>query len=257
MGCKEPRPHTLDALSILTALQKLHIEFSWPPYTELGTGLTLAGLRKMSKETFVFRLPQLVSLHVTGLCQSELVLSCPKLAVAHFRNIQVSYIEVEDAALTSLVLEGCQWIHVATGILNSQVRGLESSSVKAKCVEVGKCLMEDIYRMELLQKQEYEDFPSKCMPRMFPRSLCHLALSPLGWSQNLLEGLKELRQLRVLNFRGPARAWKLTRPLAELLPMDQLTVIIFNSTMFIRQQGTGAYKWVLVVPPVCGIGPPL
>ena len=122
---------------------------------------------------------------------------------------------------------------------------------------MGRRLIEDIYRMKHLHKLEYEDFPSGCMPKLFPRSLCHIALCPLGWSQNLPEGLRELRQLRVFNFRGPAQSWKLTRPIAELLPMDELTVIIFNSTMFVRQQGTGAYRWVLVVPPVCSSGPPL
>ena len=256
VGCQEPSPRSLEALSFLTALQKLHVEFSRPLRTAPGTGLTLAGLRNMSKQNYVFRLPHLVSLRVTGLCQGELVLSCPKLATAYFKDIRFSYVEVEDAALTSLALEGCQWVHVAAGTLNDQLRNLESLSVKARCVEVDRCLIEVVYRMEHLQRLDYEDFPSGCMPKLFPQSLCHIALSPLGWSQNLPEGLKELRQLRVFNFRGPAWSWKLTRPIAELLPMDQLTVIIFNSTMFVRQQGTGAYSWVLVVPPFCSIRRP-
>ena len=91
VSCKEPRPRHLDALSILTALQKLHVDFSWPLYTEPGTGPTLAGLRNMSKGKVVFRLPHLVSLHVSGLCQGELVLSSPKLAMAHFKDIRFSY----------------------------------------------------------------------------------------------------------------------------------------------------------------------
>ncbi len=79
--------------------------------------------------------------------------------------------------------------------------------------------------MRQLQVLGYHDFPSTCMPVAFPQSLRNIELTPTDWSRDLPGGLKELHELTKLYFNSKCKSWDITRPVAELLPLDGLRLL--------------------------------
>ena len=175
----------------------------------------------LSEETLALKLPNLTSLRWRQLGYGKLVLSCPKLAGAFFDHTQSLHIILEDAAPTYLTLCGCETTQVAVQSAADQFRNLESL-ILMKCSEAGTCLIEYLGHMRRLDVLDYGDFPAACMPSSFPQSLRQIVLCPVGWCHDLPGGLKELHKLTDFCLKTKCKSWSITRPLHELLPMDNL-----------------------------------
>ena len=200
------------SVSVLTALQSLEL-------CPMTPGWCGPYLRDLKGQKFHFKLPHLLSLRLVHVRNGELVLSCPKLAKAHFQWTDFLRIEVEDAALECLVInDNGNFCFEGPG---RHLDKLKSLSVK-DCGNMVRHLTEDLGEMNCLQKLEYADFPQACMPRSFPQSLQEIELRPCDWFLDLPRGLKELHQLHSLQFDSDCESWEIRRPLAELLPVDKL-----------------------------------
>ena len=81
------------------------------------------------------------------------------------------------------------------------------------------------------------------MPHSFPKSLLRLKLTSSNWCLNLPEGLQELHGLEDLTFRmADCDTWDITRPLAELLPMNSLRNLTLGYRIYIDEGQKP--KWV-------------
>ena len=172
--------HHLNALGLLTALQKLELgcfnRNEW--YRE---DCDLAG------EKAVWKLPHLVSLCMYELWQFRVVLSCPKMTKADFDRMEHLHVEAKHAALRTLILDYCNDLRYTLHSPEDQLQNL-TSLVVLGCSEDGRHLIEDVSCMKQIQELEYKRFPAACMPAKFPQSLQDLILMPLSWARNLPGG---------------------------------------------------------------------
>ena len=213
------QPQQMGALSMLSALEQLDISCASAPM-RCGQS-SFPRLRNMSGECLTLKLPNLISLQLRRLERGHVVVSCRKLTEASFEETNSFCIEVDDAALGKLVLTSCEGTRLVLHSPEDQLKTLEYLSVSG-CSEVGHHLIEGVAHMRQLQMLGYHDFPSECMPVKFPQSLRDVRLTPTDWSRDLPEGLKALHELTSLFFDSECNSWDITRPLAELLPLDGL-----------------------------------
>ena len=150
-------------LGLLTSLKTLRIQCV--KYTERH-----AEYHDMSGKTVVLKLPHLASLQLRAFQQGQLVLSCPKLAVAHILKTKSLRIVVEDASLAEVELYRCEMIHFAMHEPEEQLKTLRSLKVR-ECTEVDKHLIENVGKMTRLQVLDYRNFSASRMPKSFPQKL--------------------------------------------------------------------------------------
>ena len=210
------RSQHMGMLGTLTALRDLDICCEMPPEE-----FEAIPLWDMSGEGLTLKLPNLASLQLGYLKHGKVLLSCPKLTEALFEWTDSFCIEVVDAALERLGLDGCKRVQVVFTSPEEQLGSLRTLLV-SRCSEDGQHLIENVAQMRQLQKLKYLHFPAACMPTDFPQSLCKVRLGPTDWHHDLPEGLKELRKLTRISFNSGCKLWDITRPLAELLPFDGL-----------------------------------
>ena len=142
----------LESLGSLTALKSLMI-MPEGPYCPGPPRYDMSGAKLMLK------LPNLCFLFVCGLSNGELVLSGPKVEHAWFCNsksFQVSMMELHD--LDCLVMKDCKEIQVAGDALEKQFPKFRSLIV-SKSSEVGRHLIEDLGRMQRLERVVLLRFP--------------------------------------------------------------------------------------------------
>ena len=213
-------------LGMLTALRWLRVGGSFSHYDESYVD--------MSGEVLDLKLPHLVFLRLAFVRHGKLVLSCPKLKKAWFDETKQLDIRIEDAILKYLLLDYCDEVDLAISSPRIQLRNLMVLRVW-QCSEVGRRLIENLKHMARLADMVYEDFPAACMPASFQQSLEHIQLHPLDWRHDLPEGLKELSRPTSFRFRGKRKFWKMTRPLAEFLPVDRLKSLYLGDQKYVRQ----------------------
>ena len=217
----------LGTLSMLTALQSLTV----------STGML--SHCAMSGETLALKLPQLTFLNMSYIGDGELVLSCPKLAVASFYDSLSLRIVVEEAALAHLTLRKCQRVDFALTPPRDQLLNLVALSV-LHCSEVGRSIIRDVSQMRHLQTLEYNDFPVACMPTKFPHGLQNVALCPLGWEppeDNIPAVLKELHMLDPCDFDKACESRDIPRSIVGLLHMDSLDNLELGWEVYFCVQG--------------------
>lgn len=191
--------------------------------------------RDLSGEEVVLMLPNLACLFVSGFQDGKLVLSCPRLDQAKFINTSSFQVTmVEDSGLKCLMLANCEEISFARDLRKSHFEKLNSLEVSG-CTETGRHIIQDVSRMQNLEWLHYRDFPAACVPESFPQSLRSITLSPLEAHCELPEGLKELTNLTELRFGSYNMSWDFTKPLAELLPLDNLKSVSLGSSSFVRK----------------------
>ena len=227
----------LEALNMLTALQKLEIGFlqsgpSWLPHH-----YSLAGKR------LGLKLPHLLSFGMYGFSHGEFVLTCPKLAEAKFKATACLDMEVKDATLANLELLKC---HFVTFSPKEQLQDLQSLHV-LECSETGRSLFDDVNHVRHLQTLVYKYFPETCMPRSFTQSVQTLQLAPFKWTGDVPREVKELRELKHLHF--VPFAWEVTQPWQErnrgrggrkcMQPSADIASIVSLEDL---QLGNGRYK---------------
>ena len=227
MSAATGHANSLGIVSTLTSLQRLRVY--WPPsYCKLQ----MPSRRKPGPK-LVLTLPHLVDLYLEHLEEGELVLACPRLARAELKYGRSLRLNVEDAAMEYLRVKDCYSVQLTMRFPAHQLGKLKELHVSG-CTEIGRHLIEDVALMKCLRKLTYEDFPARRMPCSFPRSLQDIELLPVGWCRDytrtggpkelrdLPEGLKELGELKRFYFYKP---FNMTRPPAELLPVDSLEVV--------------------------------
>ena len=221
----EARAHLLEALGMLTSLQKLSLRVdSGPPHCSPGCGL--------SGKTLTLKLPHLAFLYICDFGEGELVLSCPKLTEVRLIEIQALEIQVEDVVLELLELRECKEVCFALKAAERQLQALKTLTV-FRCSKVGKQIIEDLENMRDLQTLVYDKFPATCMPRTFPQKLKKIDLQRVDWSCDLPSGLKDLRHLRELRFISDSKPWVFTQSWVELLPMHSLKDVTLGNARFI------------------------
>ncbi len=194
-GEKGKAQQHLEALGMLTALQKLGVGWYTPHYD-------LAG------QKFVLKLPHLVSLEMSGIEQRVIVLSCSRLADVFFESTMSVQIEVEGASVDTLTLNWCKDLRPVLHSHEAQLQKLEYLRV-VDCSEIGKRLIDDVGQMRQLWYLEYIDFPATCMPASFPKGLQHLEVLPLTWAYDFPSGIKGLHGLRHLSFYPLYGSWEI------------------------------------------------
>ena len=198
--------------------------------------------RNLAGRKIVLKLPELISLRLDFFRNGELVVICPKLAEAHFQGMASMSIDVEAAALDRLVLRRCEGVQY---IVKDKLQSLQLLTVW-KCGDVGGQLTEAVCHMTCLQTLEFRGFPAACMPRSFPASLRELWLHPEDWRLDLPGGLEELHELKSFRFDTGCPSLQLTKPLAELLPVDNLEHLRLGRTFFdCTACGIGSKAWGL------------
>ena len=194
-GEKGKAQQHLEALGMLTALQKLGVGWYTPHYD-------LAG------QKFVLKLPHLVSLEMSGIEQRVIVLSCSRLADVFFESTMSVQIEVEGASVDTLTLNWCKDLRPVLHSHEAQLQKLEYLRV-VDCSEIGKRLIDDVGQMRQLWYLEYIDLPATCMPASFPKGLQHLEVLPLTWAYDFPSGIKGLHGLRHLSFYPLYGSWEI------------------------------------------------
>ena len=219
-------------VGMLTALQRLELL----PMEGVWCGPVR---RKLAGQKLDLKLPHLVSLRLFYLENGELVLTCPKLAEAQLQGMASMRIEVKEAAMNRLVLHGCGGVQNLVESLKDKLQSLESLSIDY-CADVGRQIIEDLCQMTSVQTLEFRNFTAACLPRSFPQSLLKLKMFTFyKWHVSLPEGLKELHRLKSFQC-DVERAWEITRPLEELLPVDNLEEIQLGCHTL---DCTGAKAW--------------
>ena len=204
---------------MLTALERLTVDFAVPdighlydeprPHRNLPEGLLL------------LQLPRLVYLHLTSCAQGKLVLSCPQLTETWIECTTDLHINVEDAALTSLVLLECKGLQCSVRSPEDQLLSLVALCV-CGCDEVGRHLIQDVGLMQHLQRLDYQSFPAACMLQSFPDTLLAIRLFPHDWEFDLPSGLKHLHELEFFQFDTSCDDWEIEAPLDDLLPLESI-----------------------------------
>ena len=164
-------PLEFDMLGMLTNLKVLGIRRS--PYIGIH-----AKYHDLSGKTLVLNLPHFATLELTAFEQGKLILSCPRLAIAHISWTKSLHIMVEDATLVELTLYGCEMIRFAIHLHEDQWSTLKTLKVR-ECTEVERHLIEDVGQMTHLQVLDYMHFPASRMPRSFPQRLEKVYLQSL------------------------------------------------------------------------------
>ena len=217
----------LGSLGMLTALQVLTIT--------RGQHHPENPHRDLSGEKLILKLPNLIFLCLSDLEDGELVLACRRLEMAWFLNCKSFQLTMlEDDELEFLMLQDCKQVRVEGIGYENGLSGLRCLIVSG-CRLSGRHIIQDVGHVEHLERLVYTDFPAACMPPSFPKSLRSITLSPLGRQCDLPRGLKELPNLTELTFgstnvslESSVKA-KLTKPLAELLPMNSLERVDIGS----------------------------
>ena len=223
----------LENISMLTALQRLELRSCFTP------GWSGELYRDLAGQTIVLKLPHLTSLWLEYLENGELVVLCPKLAEARFKAMASMRMAVKEAALTNLVLGGCEGVQDLVESLKDKLQSLQSLTIWY-CHDVGWQVTEAMCKMPYLQTLEYGELPAGCMPSSFPPSLRELELCPDDWCLDLPGGLKKLHKLRKFKFDTECESWEITRPLDELLPVDSLEGLRLGCYIL---DCTGAKAW--------------
>ncbi len=230
---------------MLTALEWLKLECDLP-YVNVSGIIKLWVVRPPTREKLgnqlTFELPNLVSLewHRVQPMQEELVLSCPKLELVVFEDINSMRIMVKDAALVNLKLANCEEIQSAL-VSPQDLLGKTRSLSVHKCSEVERCLIQDIGHMRNLERLYYRGFPAACMPTSFPESLQEIHLCPDDWSQGLPRGLKGLHNMKKFTFYNECKFWdnmtlcNIKKPFRELLPTASLNELQLGMNVYERQ----------------------
>ena len=220
------RAEHFGALGMLTALQELSIGSAFPPSSYEAEDKNPR--RDLLGQKLALKLPHLTSLEFQCFKHVELILSCPKLATVEFLENRSMHIILEDAFLQSLGLVKCKKVMFAMHAPENQLQHLDTLCVR-DCSEEGGYMIESVGLMKNLRALHYTDFPAACMPSAFPQKLEEVALYPLGWCDDLPEGLRGLQKLKSFHFNTTCTSWKVSRPLAELLPMASLRCLTLAS----------------------------
>ena len=203
----------LGNVSMLTALRRLELLSHFTP------GWCGREMRNLEGQKVVLRLPHLVFLRLHLVENGELILICPKLVEAEFGGIASISIEVAEAALKCLVLIGHRRAQNQIECHKDKLKSLVSLTVSGG---MGKQLIDDLCKMTCLQTLKYVEGSAVCLPSSFPPSLRELELCPDDWFFDLPGNLKELHELRMFKFDTKCVSWEITRPLDELLPVDNI-----------------------------------
>ncbi len=201
--------------------------------------------RDLSGEKIALKLPNLACLSVSELQDGEFVLSCPKLEVAwcfNCKSIQVTLLE--DDELGFLMLQDCIQVQVAGGRPEAQFCKLKDLAVSG-CTELGRPIIQDISRMQHLERLLYTGFYTACLPTSFPQSLQSISLSPLD-RHYLPRGLKDLTNLTELTIKCNGMSWDINVPLAEVLPMNSLEQLTLGSYTYVREDSGGKNTFKMV-----------
>ncbi len=243
----ETDPYTFDkgqlvgALAMLPALQRLQLErYKFEVLDKFG--LRSGSYLDLLWEEFALKLPHLVSFRLEGFERGQLVLACPKLAVLELKGIKEVHLQVQAALLKSLKLDDCKRVHFAMNPVEEQLQDLENLCIKL-CSQIDSQLIEGVGRLNSLRRLEYTCSPATCLPQSFPQSLCSVDMMICYWPCNLPKGFKELRGLEDFSFRTSDQSWRITVPLAELLPMNKLKNLQLGFRQYIldgwKLQGEG------------------
>ena len=218
----------LESLASLTALKLLMI-VSEGPYRPGPPRYDMSGSK------LVLKLPNLCFLSVAGLSNGKLVLSAPRMEhtwLINNKSFQVSMMELHD--LDFLMLKDCKEIQVAGDALEKQFPKLRSLFV-TESSEVGRHLIEDLDKMQRLERVAYSDFPASRMPRSFPKSLEDIDLNPSKWYCDLPKGLMQCTKLKTLSFCTNRASLYLTKPWTELVPLESLQEVNLGQSEYVRQ----------------------
>ena len=208
----------LGALGRLKALRRLQLGWGGPSPACLRE---LHPYRNMAGEKLCLKLPHLVSLRLSTFKQCEILVSSPKLAEVQVYDTESLHIVLEACALEDVTLMRCESIQLTRTSPQQQLQNMKCLLVTDSC-EVGRHLIEDISHMRDLQELYYFQVPAECMPGNFPERLRRVRLHTTDWCYGLPGGLKDLPVLEHFHFYSDDVSWRITQPLAELLPLDNL-----------------------------------
>ena len=196
----------LEGLCMLTALRKLRLHY---------------GDYDLSGETLHLKLPCLGSLHMSKFRQGGLVLTCPNLAEACLDRTRSLRVKIEEAALTSLVVQRCREAQFALRSAVDQLQSLNTLRVEY-CSEAGRHLIEDIGMMRRLRDLVYDDIPLMRMPKRFPENLQTMRLYSYDWFPDVAK--PPVAFAACLDHDRHRTSWDhdMIRPLPELFPTDSL-----------------------------------
>ena len=237
----------LDSLGSLTALKSLMI-------MPEGTYRPGPPRYDMSGGKLVLIMPNLAFLCVSCLSNGELILSDPRVEGAWFINnksFQVSMEELND--LDCLMLDDCKEIRVAGAALEKQFPKIRSLLVTGSS-EVGRLIIEDLGKMQQLERVAYSDFPALRMPASFPESLEGILLNPEDWYRDLPKGLKQCTKLKTLSFCTHRASLYFTKPWTEFAPTDSLEKVNLGQSEYVRQSNAGkaVFRQVSILGDILG-----
>ncbi len=204
----------LESLAMLTALQRLEVQ----PYKSTSSPRGCPHY-EMAWKSVALRLPNLVSLELSGIAEGAFILSCPKLEILRVDNSWLLHIKVEKAALDVLEVRELEDVRIDLPV--EQLQRLRSLYYGGPNM-VDTHLIEDMRQMTALQELEFEDCLAEYFPSSYPQSLQKISIQPWQWCQDLPRGLKDLRNLEDFSFMCTCKTWDITKPLAELLPVHGL-----------------------------------
>ncbi len=207
----------LGILNMLTALQKLQLTYA--AYT-----IQYADLKEQNLELM---LPNLASFKLRCLQNGELDLNCPRLADLTIERARCLRIRVGEANLAELVLDECIKVRFVVHSSIRQLRNLKTLMILKgpyECSKQDRQFIKDLGEMGRLQRLEYENLPTACIPRSLPLGLEHLRLTVVDQCTGPLVWYPDLRIECVWKDHGD-RSWDSThaKPLAELLLMHDMS----------------------------------